>query len=920
MADMCYNHHSPKKLKKLYEKPEPPYSYLYNNAWQQICHIADYLKDFMSLNSHVTKTVLDNGLTILSHTMNHTPKVSTQLWYHVGSKHELIGQKGLAHLLEHMCFKGTKKLSESDINLITYKLSGSCNAFTSHDYTGYLFDFPVQNWQHSLSILAECMHHCTFKEDLLHSELAAVIQELKMYRDNYQESMVEELLQAIFAPHPYHYPIIGNKTDLYAVTPATLKAFYHNYYTPNNATLVVVGPLKHDTVIQEAQRAFGQLKSHIPTYPSCATFEPGMSSKSVTLLRDVQHPLLSCAFVVPGARQKVDYMLDIISWLMGAGRGSRLYKELVEKRELATDVDMSVYDMFDHAVLLINIQPKSDTAIPAIISSTKDMFSQAITHGFNKHEIDRARAKVKTDFLTLFEHTSKIAYAIGKSYVATGDKDYLQTYLDHTPKDITTQVGTIMANYLRPELMHSSTVLPINQEAKKLWINIQQETDIFDQKMLATKRRSSTIEPAHQARSIKPKHAQEFHAPSAQTLLLDNGLEILYMHDDRLPKIELVLELKADNLYEQQAGLHNFVAQAMTRGTTQYNAQQFTDFIESRGMSLKVWPGFITLSMLSNNIKDGLHILAQMLTSATFEPQEIKKIRAQILTDIVQYWDEPYQFCNAIICQHVYGKHPYSKQMLGTAATIKKIDCTHLTQYYQKYISPYQARLAIVGDLSRLDLKQILNQTLGDWTGPKVQDLVYPQIKPIESHTIDHAINRDQVVLAYAGLSVERNHPDYDKLLLFDQIFGGGVLGAMNSRLFQIREQSGLFYTIAGSVLAHASKQPGLTLVKTLVSLDRLKEAEKALLNCIKMTPESINQQELLQARESIINTVPNNFETYRSSAATFLYLKRFNLPADYFNKRAQQLQSIKLEEVQHAASKILKPDNMLCVRIGRIK
>ena len=132
----------------------------------------------------VRKKILKNGLTVLVLPSSNIPKVSVQLWYNVGSKDEQSGQKGIAHLIEHMIFKGTKKLSESDINLIVNKLSGYCNAFTSYDYTGYLFDFPSEHWHESLPMLADCMKNCTMKEDFLNSELKAVIQELKMYKDN----------------------------------------------------------------------------------------------------------------------------------------------------------------------------------------------------------------------------------------------------------------------------------------------------------------------------------------------------------------------------------------------------------------------------------------------------------------------------------------------------------------------------------------------------------------------------------------------------------------------------------------------------------------------------------------------------------------------------------------------------------------
>ena len=141
------------------------------------------------MDANVIKVSLANGLTVLIHPVHTIPKVAVQLWYGVGSKNEYGGERGLAHLLEHMTFKGTRKLSESDINLIAHRLSGSCNAFTSHDYTCYVYDLPSQYWTVALDLLADCMINCTFKNELLYSEVRAVIQELKMYKDDYPSTL-----------------------------------------------------------------------------------------------------------------------------------------------------------------------------------------------------------------------------------------------------------------------------------------------------------------------------------------------------------------------------------------------------------------------------------------------------------------------------------------------------------------------------------------------------------------------------------------------------------------------------------------------------------------------------------------------------------------------------------------------------------
>lgn len=869
----------------------------------------------------VNKKQLTNGLTVLAVPMHYIPKVDVQLWYGVGSKHETLREKGIAHLIEHMIFKGTDTLSESDINVITSKLSGSCNAFTAHDYTGYLFEFPTQNWQYSLQMLSDCMRNCSFKKDLLNSELKAVIQELKMYRDNYEMSAIDELMSAIFNGHPYHYPIIGYKHDLWHLDQQTLKNFYDKYYVPNNATLIVVGDVQAEEVFKQAEQYFGTIKPRTFEKQTPFYWERDLASKSVTLYRDVQQPVVIVAFVVPGAAQKNDYALDVLNWVLGSGRGSRLYKKLVDELGLATDVVAMGYDLFDYGMFFVQVQPKGVHVIASIIECIKNELNDMSINGITDAELERAKAQAHMQYIGLFENNSQLAYALGKSYLATGDAEYVLEHYTISDHELKATLDQLLKLWVRSDLMHGAYVLPLQEREKEYWRMLQEESDRLDAQLLVGRDRTSAVEPAVYANNVAINEFTGFKFPRYSSIMLDNGLEVLYYHDDRIQKVELTLEFKADYLYdpEDKQGLSNFVAQLLLKGTSKYTAAQLADLIESKGMGISSSSGFITLSMLSKDFKCGMELLTMIVSDALFAENAVEQVHHKTAIDIADYWDQPYQFAGALIRKDIYAGHPYSKSVIGTRESLDKITRVDLVENYKQFITPSGSRLALVGDFSGYDLKQVLEQTLGKWAGPRVQEINFPQLAHPNHQTITHAINRDQVVLAFAGLSIERTHPDYDKLLLFDQIFGGGVLGAMSSRLFQVREQTGLFYTIAGSALAGADKQPGLVLVKTIVSLERLHEAEKAIKDVMTSAAVSITQEELLQAKRALINSLVDHFASYRQMVSTFLALRRFDLPIDYFDKRADQLQTIQLPAVQKAAARVLVPDAMITVKIGRV-
>lgn len=871
--------------------------------------------------SHVEKKKLDNGMTILVRQVPTIPKVSVQIWYNVGSKDEQLQEKGIAHLIEHMIFKGTEKLSESDINMLTHKLSGSCNAFTSYDYTGYLFNFPTHHWEEALPVMADCMLNCAFKDDMLNSEMKAVIQELKMGRDQYQRSLMQEMITAIFPDHPYHYPIIGYKQDLWSVSGDDLKAFYKKHYAPNNATLIVVGDVDSNEVFQLAQQHFGSIPSE-PTYQKAEHYHhEDIISRSVTLYRDIEQPSVMFTFVTPGARAKQDHILHIIEWIIGKGKSSRLYKKLVNELQLATSVSTGFWNLFDHSVFFIVCEPKNIESIDPIEQVVAQELTAIAQHGITQEEFSRGLKKAQMSLYELLEDIEDQAYCIGANYLATGDENFVFTALEQPVDQIKQQAHMVLNSYFRPSVMHKGMVLPLREEEKEQWDALQKESDMEDERILTARVRTTPVEPPVYTQSIAVKEPTQFNFPKPQVLYLDNGLKVLYRHNPNTPKIDLILEFKARNYHdpEDKQGLCNFVALMLSEGTQKYTAEQLAEIIESRGMSYKAYPGGIVMSMLTQDFAFGLEILEEMLSNATFPEQEVEKVRTQIFAEIKHFWDEPRYFTGQLVKEHIYKGHPYSKNMLGTKESIAAITREDLIDFYQKYISPKGTRIAIVGDLNKYQQREVLEKNLGSWHGPDVEDIVFPVLSSTKQQEVNYPINRDQVVLSLARLSIERKHPDFDKFLLFDQIFGGGALGSMSSRLFQLREQTGLFYTISGSSLVGADEQPGIFQVKTIVSLDRLKEAESAIKKTIDMVTDSITPEEVAEAKRAVTNVLVDYFASNSGIAQTFLYLDRFEMPADYFDNRAANLAKITIEDIQKAVKTILSSNNVLTLRVGRV-
>lgn len=872
-------------------------------------------------NSSVSKYQLDNGLTVLVYPLPTAVKVSTQLWYHVGSKDERSGEKGLAHFLEHMLFKGTGRMAESDINVFSHKLSGYCNAFTSYDATMYLFDMPSQHWQEVLPVFADCMQHARLDQDHLNSELKAVIQELKMYRDEYSGHLFDELVSTIFADHPYHYPIIGFKHDLWSLEREALLQFYHTHYIPNNATLVVVGNVIPDEVYRDVEVVFGSLKGNSEYKKRSFYHRDDIIAKSITLKRSIENPSALCTWVIPGLKGKQEYVATMISWLLAQGRGSRLYRLLVDDLQLVVDVQSHIHNFFDYGLFSLEFQLKNAYDFDRVKQLVLEVIADLVDHGWTEKEEHRARKRIEIDYVNLFECPQKLGMALGETYLATGDEQHMLRFLQDIPDDISVSMKNFMKTFLRQTVMHTGLLIPIDTDEQDRLDKIQHDSDVIDSLVLQKKVRTTPVEPCRYANLIIPKSPPPFHAPRAQSEMLSNGLKVVHACDDRLPTVEIMLDLKTKYYGDPSdlQGLSLCTSYMVAEGTSNYSAYELAMELESHGINLSIDPGSITITMLRDDLEKGLDILSELLTKAVLPESSLMKIKDRMLSDIESYWDEPSEFVDDLVRKEIYRDHPYSKQILGTSESISRINHNDVKAWYATTYTPREATLVIVGDTQQCDVIRMLEDKLGIWHGALPLGITYPSLSSIRAYDRTYFIKRDQTVVCFAGPSVPRMHPDFDKLLLFDQIFGGGVLNSMNSRLFLLREQSGLFYTIKGSLIAGSDEQPGMVLIKTLVSNDSLKQAVESIRETVDTAVNHVTDEEFEHAKHILNNALIDSFSTHQQTAASLLFLARYKLDADYFDTRADALKTLSKSDMIATVRKYLSREKLLCIQVGRV-
>jgi|SaaInlStandDraft_4_1057021.scaffolds.fasta_scaffold01471_10 zinc protease len=872
----------------------------------------------------IEKKQLKNGMTILVRPTHHIPEVDIQIWYDVGSKDECAGERGMAHLIEHMMFKGTEKLSESDINLITHKLSGYSNAFTSYDYTGYLFKFPKNVWHESLPVFAECMQNARFEEQMLFSEMQAVIQELKMYKDDYQSSLIERMMATIFSEHPYHYPIIGYKHNLLSLKRDNLYSFYKKHYYPANATLVIVGAVDSKDVFKRAEKIFGHIASPEKVIKPESFFHKDIERTSVTLYRAVENSWCFYAYKTPGLSTETKFLFDMAALILGNGRSSRLFKKLVNEKQLVVDVSCFAYDLFEAGLFFIAVQPKNEKDILEIEKIIKEEITNIINFGLKDWEFTRIKKKAQMDYLSLLESNNRQASTIGETYLATGKIDYIDTYLEKIQKATTEDLQNVLQEYLSEFVQHIGYLLPAKAEEKKKLISIQEQSDELDKKILEKNVRTKKVEDGKAFESIEYKPLEKFDYPKPKTFRLENGLEVIYLNNPHVPQTSMILNFQANFLYEPEklSGISTLTSNMLLEGTITHPGDELSKFIESQGIQISSSTGNIALKLLSADLQTGFNVLREIVTEPGFEQNHVDKIKNNMLIDLQEFWDTPVAFVNQLARDIIYKSHPYRKNSFGTKETVSQLKQKDIFDFYGKYISPQGATLVVVGDLNQYkqgELEILMNRVFKEWKGNKIEQLILPKISYNELQTINYEIDRDQVVLAFAAPSITRTDEEYDKLAILDTVLTGGSSGSMSSRLFQLREQTGLFYSIGGSLVSGANKGQGMMLIKTIVSVDKVRSAEKIIEETINYLGEKgISEEELFMAVNELITSSVRLFESNMQIANAFLFIKKCALGFDLFDKRGGILSILDMYAVNNTAKKFCSKRDFSRIRVGR--
>src|SRR5438132_3680974 len=354
--------------------------------------------------------------------------VTAMSWYRVGSRNEEFGKSGKSHFLEHMLFKGTERFKKGQIDLITLKNGGGNNAFTSHDFTAYYFNFASDRWDVALEIESDRMVNCAFDPEEFEAEKKVVIEELKTGLDSPWGLLLQEQEASAFKVHPYRNPIVGWLQDVERATVEEQQAYYRRYYHPNNATLVLAGDFETDQILTKVERAFGLIPAGTPP-PSMLLKEPPQRGERRLIVRwRSKVPRLAIAYHAPQIAHVDSYALQVLGVVLSEGKASRLYQRLVEREQSVTFVSAEYGEAKDPTIFHIRSEARGEHSIGEIETSIYDELGRIAGGQLNEHELDRAKHQIEAHFILSRERTLDQAILLGQIETLY-DLAYIDSYL-----------------------------------------------------------------------------------------------------------------------------------------------------------------------------------------------------------------------------------------------------------------------------------------------------------------------------------------------------------------------------------------------------------------------------------------------------------------------------------------------------------
>lgn len=879
------------------------------------------------------KFQLANGLTVILHEDKSDPLVHVDVTYHVGSAREDLGMSGFAHFFEHMMFQGSENVGDDEHFKIVTEAGGTMNGTTNSDRTNYYQTVPVNQLEKMLWLESDRMGYLldAVTQEKFEVQRETVKNERGQRVDNAPYGRLGETKARAMYPkgHPYSWPVIGYMADLNRVNVNDLKAFFLKWYGPNNATLTIGGDINVAETMQLVNKYFGDITPGPQVTPQDKTLINLPRDRYVSFEDNVSLPLVYMSFPTAYARHEDEAALDLLAQILGGGKTSLLYKNLVKSRlavqTSATHPCQELACTFDLYALP---HPASGKSLGEIEKIMRKTISEFETRGVMDDDLAKAKAQMEASFIFGLQSVQGKVAQLAAYETFTGDANYIEKDIARYNNVSKVDVMRVFNRYIKNKPSVIVSVVPNGQGA------MVAKADNYEPQITKLSGESTTSaadlkmrdNPNTFDRSKQPKAGaiKAVDVPSYWTETFDNGISVLGSVSNETPTTSLLLRIPNGHFTENsaKAGITSLTAQMMNEGTKNYSAEQMSKALQKLGSSISFSAGnmytSVFVSSLTKNLDQTIDLLNEKLFNPVFKEADFERIKANQIEGLINAQKDAGSLSRnafrALMFQGTIAALPTA----GTVDSLKRLTIEDVEQYYNRNYKPKRAQLIAVSNLGEQALVNKFSR-LKSWKGHTgVTELNL--LPPSYAKNTVYLVNKDNAAQSAIRVGQRAIKEDitgeYYELGLMNFPIGGNFNSRINMNL---REDKG--YTYGAGSTFYGNKFGGAMVVSAAVRADATIASLKEIIKELKDYRENgITDEELAFMRAAINQQDALKYETPNAKLNFLAQIIEHDLTPAFVKERANIVSNISKERINSLARQYLNIDDMAIVIVGDAK
>ena len=870
----------------------------------------------------ITSYQMDNGLKILLYPDDSASTVTVNMTVFVGSRHEGYGEAGMAHLLEHMLFKGTPTFE--NIPALLNEKGARFNGTTWLDRTNYYETLPAsdENLKLAIHLESDRMMNSYIKGEDLQSEFSVVRSEFERGENNPSRVLMQRMQSAAFDWHNYGKSTIGNKSDIELVPLPRLRAFYKKYYQPDNTMVVVAGRFAKDKALKYLDEYFGKIPAPTRKLERTYTIEPPQDGERIVNLRRVGDVgIAGVLYHVPASAHPDFAAVDVLSYILSTEPAGRLYKALVETK-IASSIVGGTYALHDPGVMLFYSQATEKENLSKVRDVILAEIEKIVSDGVSEDEVKRVIQQLTKEREQSLNHTGQIATNLS-DWAAQGDWRLFFLYRDRFEKVTPEDVQRVAALYTRAENRTIGMFIPTD---KPSYVTIPDTGNI------------AAMVDGYQGRKAIAQ-GEKFEATleniekRTKLTTLQSGVQAaLLPKKSRGEQVVLSLSLNFGTLTSLQGydTAANYIGPLMLRGTKDKSHQQIQDALDALGATLSISSsaGSLDISILAkrDTLPEVLALTKEIIENPSFPEEELQVMLQQQITALEASKSEPQSLAMNLLARTLT---PYPVDDIratlpveGQIAQLKEVSIDDVIKLFNEQIGNQSGELVAVGDFDIEDVTPLIQDAVkslsSDVTYQRIGDSPFPDVKGAHEKIVTPD-KKNAFYISAHQIPVGRLHPDYPALIIGNHILGGGSL---SSRLAdRVRQQEGLSYTVGSMYRTYAKEGHGRVMIYAISNpdnSDKVVEVINEELN--KLIKDGVTAEEVSKAVESNLqsNTVSRSTDSGIAGMLGSLLAQDRDIQST--KDLEDQMKALTPEKVNAAIRKYLKPEKLIIVTAGDFK